>query len=191
MNNRPDTTLVKDLLSTAAMAGISMSAVVLMLHFTGNLISLWTISTDIILWGFIVWGILKLRKSAGGEMHFSRAFTYGLQLSFFSSLFVAVTYFMLLRFLAPSFLEQYFDWTEKLIYSFTTDLPADQVEKTRSQIASDIALSRESTTIISFTMGKVINFTLFGGLFSLVAGAILRHRRVIPRRETEINEPEN
>lgn len=197
MNDRPDSTLVKDLLTNAAIAGICMSAVVLILFFTGKLISIWTISTDVILWGLIVWGIMKMRKSSGGEMRFSRAFTYGLQLSFFSSLFVAVTYYMVLRFLDPSFLENYFTWTEKFMYSIIpTDLPADQLEKLRNQVQSDITLTRESTTIMSYTMGKVINFTLFGGLFSLLAGVILRHRPIPPARTTEfsqhgLNEPEN
>ena len=190
MNNSPDDSLLRRLLTISALAGAAMSLVVLILWYSGNLISMWTLCSDIVLWGCIVWGILELKKISGGEMRFGRAFTYGLQISFLASLFVAVTYYIIIRFLHPTFLQDYYEWTEKLMYSLVSpDLPAEDIKELNSRIEAELALTRATTTVMSFTLGKLINYSLFGGLFSLVAAAILRHRKTIPpHTESQENE---
>jgi hypothetical protein len=176
--------LFRRLLTISAIAGGAMSLVVLGLWALNSLISLWTVAVDATLWAMIVWGLLDLRKRSGNQMPFARAFTYGFQISFFAALFVALTYFMVLRFLAPGFLDQYLDWVGETMRSVITNMS----EADRAGLEADLQLTRESTTIMTFTFSKLVNYSLFGGLFSLLAAALLRSRKkrpMMPPRETE------
>jgi hypothetical protein len=53
-------------------------------------------------------------------------------------------------------------------------------EADRAGLEADLQLTRESTTIMTFTFSKLVNYSLFGGLFSLLAAALLRSRKKTP-----------
>lgn len=165
----------QQVLTWGAILGSIMAILTLILCCLELAFSNWTLLPPSIL----LIGLFYAMKSISTQLRhfvFLKAFTVGLSISFYASLFVGVIWYLYTAVFNPDFINDFIAHAEINLLQLVPQDASQEAEDLKQMVTSNILIAKEKTTPFSFSLGKLLDSVLWGGLVSIVAGAFFRDR---------------